>query len=180
VCSMAFGDRMGRGRMAETLQTGDLELVPRPPRPARPRPVLPYLAPSTPRFKGLAASVAAALDDRRLFVLLPFAMIGGLIAGLELPPAHPYALVGGAVALAVLLALSFGSMTRIRIAVLLAAAWVGLCLLPIHGALFGTSMLARPAYGTYQARVDEIISETDTDRRIIVSEISPTRTDRPV
>src|SRR3569623_2562324 len=178
MCSMAFGDRKGRGLMADTLQAGDLELVPRPPRPAPPRPVLPYLAPATPRFKRVAASVAAALDDRRLFVLLPFAMIGGLIAGLELPPAHPYALGGGAVALAVLLALAFGSMTRIRIAVLLAAAWVGLCLLPIRGALFGTSMLARPAYGTYQARVDEIISETADERRVVVSAITPTNIDR--
>src|SRR3569623_2068651 len=112
---MAFGDRKGRGLMADTLQ-----------------------------------------------------------AGLELPPAHPYALVAGAVGLALLIGLSLGSLARIRIAVLLVAAWAGLCLLPIHGVLFGTPMMARPAYGKYQARVDEIISETDTERRIIVSSIRPT------
>ena len=54
----------------------------------------------------------------------------------------------------------------------LAAAWVGFCLLPVHGALFGTEMLTRPVYGTYQARVDEILSETPGEKRIVVSTIS--------
>lgn len=177
---MAFGDRKGRGLMADTLQIDDLDLVRQPLRPTPQRPVLHYLAPAQPRFKSLAASTAAALDDRRFFVLLPFAMIGGLIAGLELPSAHPIALIAGAVTLAVLIVLSFGSLPCLRVAVLLATAWTGLCLLPIHGALFGTPMLARPAYGTYQARVDEIISETTSERRVIVSAITPSATDRPI
>ena len=177
---MGIGDRKGRGLMTETLETGDLELAPRSQRPAPPPTVTPYLAAAKPRFKGLAASLTAALDDRRLFVLLPFAMIGGLIGGLELPPVDPYALAAGALGFVVLIALSFGSHALMRFTVLLAAVWLGLCLLPIHGALFGTTMLARPAYGTYQARVDEIVSETVDERRIIVSEIVPTGTDRPV
>ena len=180
VCSMGAGDRKGRGLMAETLETGDLELAPPPLRRAPSPVVSPYLAPAKRRFKGLTGSLGSALDDRRLFVLLPFAMIGGLIAGLELPLAHPYALTAGVLSLSLLICLSFGSLTRVRIAVLLAAAWAGLCLLPVHGTLFGTAMLARPVYGTYQARVDEIISETASERRIVVSEIVPTGTERPV
>ena len=167
--------------MAETLETEDLALAPR----LRPLPppvdLSPYLARPKPRFKGLVASASTALDERRLFVLLPFAMIGGLIASVELPSEpHPLALAIGAVVIAAAIALSLSSLTRIRAAVLVAAFWAGLCLLPIHGALSGTSMLARPAYGAYQARVDEILSETATEKRVILSSIAPTGTDRPV
>ena len=42
-----------------------------------------------------------------------------------------------------------------------------------NGVLFGTQMLVRPAYGTYQARVDEILSETEGEKRIILSAITP-------
>jgi competence protein ComEC len=164
--------------MAETLEIGGPELQTRPLRPAPPAPLTPLLAPPRGRFKSLADSAIVALDERRLFVLLPFAMIGGLVAGLELPLMHPYALAAGAGALALLLASSFASLARMRVAVLLAATWAGLCLLPIHGALFGTAMLARPAYGDYQAQIDEIVSETASEHRVIVSAIGPTGSDR--
>jgi competence protein ComEC len=164
--------------MAETLEIGGPELQTRPLRPAPPAPLTPLLAPPRRRFKSLADSAIVALDERRLFVLLPFAMIGGLVAGLELPPMHPYALAAGAGALALLLASSFASLARMRVAVLLAATWAGLCLLPIHGALFGTAMLARPAYGDYQEQIDEIVSETASEHRVIVSAIGPTGSDR--
>ena len=177
---MGTGDRKGGGLMAETLETGDPELAPPPTRRAPSPAVSPYLAPARSRFKGIAGSLGHALAERRLFVLLPFVMIGGLIAGLELPSARPDVLAGGAAIVVLLIVLSFASLARMRIAVLLAAGWVGLCLLPIHGALFGTTMLGRPVYGTYQARVDEIISETASERRIVVSAITPTGTDRPV
>ena len=74
------------------------------------------------------------------------------------------------IALGVVIALR--SVTWARTMVALAAAWLGFCLLPIHGALFGTEMLARPAYGTYQARVDEILSETLREKRVILSAIT--------
>ena len=164
--------------MAETLEIGGPELQTRPLRPAPPAPLTPLLAPPRRRFKSLADSAIVALDERRLFVLLPFAMVGGLVAGLELPPMHPYALAAGAGALALLLASSFASLARMRVAVLLAATWAGLCLLPIHGALFGTAMLARPAYGDYRAQIDEIVSETASEHRVIVSAIAPTGSDR--
>jgi competence protein ComEC len=167
--------------MAETLETGVLTAPPRVlPVPARV--VLPpHLAPATPRFKGLAASISAALAERRLVLLLPFAMIAGLIADVELPvDPHPLALAGGAAAIGLMLALSLGAPIRLRLTLLLAAGWMGLSLLPIHGALLGSPMLARPAYGTYGARVDEILSETATERRVVLSAIVPTGKDRPV
>ena len=167
--------------MAETLETGDLEVALRPTPPLPPVDLSPYLAPPKRRFKGLVASASAALDERRLFVLLPFAMIGGLIASVELPSEpQPLALAIGAVIIAAAIALSLSSLLRIRLAVVIAAFWAGLCLLPIHGALFGTPMLGRPAYGAYQAQVDEILSETATEKRVIVSSITPTGADRPV
>lgn len=167
--------------MAETLETGDLELALRSTPPLPPVDLSPYLAPPKRRFKGLVASASAALDERRLFVLLPFAMIGGLIASVELPSEpQPLALAIGAVIIAAAIALSLSSLLRIQLAVVIAAFWAGLCLLPIHGALFGTPMLGRPAYGAYQAQVDEILSETATEKRVIVSSITPTGADRPV
>ena len=71
------------------------------------------------------------------------------------------------------LAVSLKSLASMRVMAALAAAWIGFCLLPIHGALFGTEMLIRPAYGTYQARVDEILSETQSEKRVILSAIAP-------
>ena len=167
--------------MAEALETGSFlappQLAPAPP----PVVVPPYLAPAKPRFKSLRASVDTALAERRLILLLPFAMIAGLVACVELPAdAHPATLAGGAAAIGLMLVLSLQAPVRLRLSMLLAAAWLGLSLLPIHGALFGTPMLARPAYGTYQARVDEILSETVTETRVVLSEITPTGKDRPV
>lgn len=167
--------------MAEALETVDLLTRPRF-APAPPPLVLPpYLAPPKPRFKGLSASVSAALDSRRLVLLLPFAMIVGLVGCVELPvDPHPLALASGALAVGLTLALSLQAPVRLRLTLLFAAAWIGFSLLPIHGALFGSPMLARPAYGAYQARVDEILSETANETRVILSAITPAGKDRPV
>ena len=167
--------------MAETLETGRIEAGAKVSRPvlAAPSPAL-RPTPATPR-RGLIASAATALDERRLFVLLPFATIAGLIASVELPSEpQPIALGIGAGVIALAIGLSFRSLTRLRLATLIAAFWAGLCLLPIHGALFGTPMLARPAYGQYQARVDEVLSETPTEKRVVLSAITPQGTGRAV
>ena len=167
--------------MAETLETGSLLAPPRFAPAPPPLSVPPYLAPAKQRFTSLGASVSAALAERRLALLLPFAMIVGLIASVELPAdPHPVALAAGAAAIGLMLALSLRTPTRLRLASVLAAAWLGFSLLPIHGAMFGSPMLARPAYGTYQARVDEVLSETVTETRVILSGITPVGADRPV
>jgi competence protein ComEC len=127
------------------------------------------------------ASLALGLEERRLFVLLPFAMIAGLIVSVELPSEpHPAALIGGSAAIGLALVLSRRALVRFRLLCLLAAAWIGLCLLPVHGVLWGTQMLVRPAYGEYQARVDEILSETATEKRVVLSQIAPLGTSRGV
>ena len=132
----------------------------------------------------VAAAVAVAFTDaiaaRRLFVLLPFAMIAGLTVYAQLPvEPHPWALVGTAAGIVVLLALVWRS-PILPVATLAAAFWVGACLLPLHGLWFGTTMLARPAYGTYEGRVEEIVSATAEARRIIVTGLLPVADDRPL
>ena len=167
--------------MAETLETGDILAPVRPPRPAPSVALPPYLAPPAPRFNGLLRSAAAALDERRLFVLMPFAMIAGLIVSVELPSApHPVALEVGAGVIGLSLAVSHRSLAWFRLAALAAAFWAGLCLLPLNGALWGTPMLARPAFGTYAATVDEIIAETPEEKRVVLSAIMPAGGSRPV
>ncbi|UJW86295.1 ComEC/Rec2 family competence protein [Devosia sp. SL43] len=150
-----------------------------PPLPARLRP-----GQRIPEKRNVAATIMAAVDNaiagRRLFVLLPFAMIAGLIVYAQLPvEPHAWALAGGAVAIIVLLILVRNS-AALPLATLAAAFWIGVCLLPIHGHWFGTSMLARPAYGAFEARVEEIVSATAEARRIVVSGLTPTAGDRPV
>lgn len=130
---------------------------------------------------GFVAAARQALEARRLFVLLPFAMIAGLIASLQgNAQAEPAALIGVAVAIAVAVPLARKSTVGLRLAALAAAFWVGYCLLTIHGTLFGTTMLSRPAYGTFEMRVDEIVSELDSGRRVIVSAITPLEGTRTV
>jgi competence protein ComEC len=181
VFSMDAGDRKGRGLVTQTLQTAEILDVPVTPPQERPVRPLPQLAVSRPRFKGILASIASALKERQLFVLLPFAMIGGLIVAVEFPVERQLIVLGaGAVLLVAAAVLSPRSLVWLRLVTLLAAFWVGLCLLPVHGALFGTPMLQRPVYGAYQARVDEIIEATPTEQRVVLSQIAPTARDRPV
>jgi len=119
------------------------------------------------------AAFAAGFAERRLFVALPFCMIAGLIAYKILPhEPHPLALM--IVALGLVSALPFmQAIGPLRALVSALGFWVGFCLLAIHGALFGTPMLSYPAYGSYIMRVDQVLSEDDTARRIIVSSITP-------
>lgn len=147
--------------------------------PARPqqRPVRPSLpALSTPKagpLAGLAASLRRALEHRRLFLLWPYAIIAGLVASANLPEPPPFVLPAVGAVLVLALALCLNRLNALRVISLLAAGWFGFSLLPIHGALFGTEMLSRPAYGTYEMRVDEIVSTIDGDVRVIVSAITP-------
>ncbi|ODT69828.1 MAG: hypothetical protein ABS75_15425 [Pelagibacterium sp. SCN 63-23] len=133
--------------------------------------------------QGLARDLGDAAYRRRLFVLLPFGLIAGLIVYAVLPDEPGMAtLVGGSAAVAVALAIALrtGSLPGLRVCIQLVALWLGFCLLPIHAAAFGTSMQAFPVYGTYEARVDEVISVDADQRRIIVSQIVPVGDARPV
>ena len=151
----------------------------------RPAPPLPANARRPPvkarRFPGLLRSAALALDERRLFVLLPFAIIVGLIASLmTTTQPDPFALAGVGMAALAAIALALRTHIPLRIAVLFAAFWCGFGLLTLHGLLSGTEMLARPAYGTFTVRIDEVISEAESGKRVIVSRITPVADTRAV
>jgi competence protein ComEC len=125
-------------------------------------------------YAGFAGAIRRALDERRLFVVLPPAVIAGLVtsvAGARQPDPTFLALVPLACAFA--LPVAWRHIVALRVLALGAAFWLGFSLLAIHGALFGTAMLARPAYGTYELRVDEVISEPASGPRIVVSAITP-------
>lgn len=135
---------------------------------------MPVVSPRREKPKsGLAASFAAALEERRLFVLLPLMMIAGLVVAVQVPHVpEPWALAAGGGVIVAVIALSLRSLMVLRIAVLVAAFWAGFALLSLHAALFGTEMLSRPAFGQYEARVDEILSETPGEKRVILSAIA--------
>jgi competence protein ComEC len=178
---MASGDRKGGGLMTETLERERSDTASDASRPALPRALSSATTGKNASRLGFVASFRSALDERRLFALIPFAMIGGLIVAVDMPedPSVILLAVGGA-ALAAALVLARRSLTAVRLLVLAGAVWCGFSLLAIHGALFGTPMLSRAAYGGYSARVDEVLSATPDEQRIIVSAIIPTGKDRAV
>ncbi len=138
-----------------------------------PRLNLPVWRDLAPRETVVSASVRA-FGARRLFVLLPFCVIAGLIAYRILPQEpHPLALGLAGAALVTALWLVRHAIGMLRAIVAALAFWTGFSLLMLHGALFGTPMLSYPAYGNYEMRVDQVLSEDDTARRIIVSSITP-------
>src|SRR5690606_33965405 len=50
--------------------------------------------------------------------------------------------------------------------------FTGMALLPVHGALFGTTMLEWPRYGTYEARIAAVIYDDGEQQRWILSDIT--------
>lgn len=126
------------------------------------------------RRNGLVESLITALEHRRLFILLPFTLIAGLTTSLVTTSApDPMALAIGAAALAAVLPLAWRHLVLLRLLSLATGFWLGFSLLAIHAALFGTTMLSRPVFGAYEMRVDEIVSETADEARIVVSAIVP-------
>lgn len=156
-------------------------LVPVPAGPDAMRALPLALRPRVSRWHQFAASIATALEQRRLFLLWPYAVIAGLIVSLATPTAPDPIVLGlvGAV-FAVGLLLSRRQLAIFRTLTMAGAFWAGFSLLAVHATLFGTTMLARPVYGTYEMRVDEIVSEAESGVRAIVSAITPTGTSRTV
>lgn len=143
--------------------------------PRRQLPALRQRVSASPRLRvGLLAAAEAALDNRRLFILLPFAIVAGIVVSLVgAGPPDRVVLGAGAVLLVAAGVLVRRSLAATRGIVLAATFWAGLSLLSVHGAIHGTEMLARPAYGTYGFRVDEVITSRTEGQRVIVSAILP-------
>ncbi|HEV7275399.1 MAG TPA: ComEC/Rec2 family competence protein [Devosiaceae bacterium] len=138
-----------------------------------PRPLLRPMSAREVR-RGIRISASDALQQRRIFVLLPFFVIAGLIASLlTSDQPEPLALLTVAATIPVVLLLVRSSIGALRALILCAAFWTGFCLLSLHGALSGTPMLAIPAYGTYEARIDAVLPASDERRRLVISGISP-------
>lgn len=162
--------------MSQTVEIADDRQV-RPPREARDVPTA-FPAPTGVRKREraptIAVAVAQALEDRRLFVLLPFCVIAGLVSYVEVATTpEPLVLVIGGVMLGIVLVLSRSSIRALRLGALAAAFWLGFSLFAVHGALFGTPMLSRPAYGKFQVTVGEILSKANGEQRVIVGDIAP-------
>lgn len=137
-------------------------------------------APSRHPLTRARQAIETAVTNRRVFVLLPFAMIFGMIVYAQVP-FEPQAWALAAVAAGIVTTLLlFRNSSFLTALSLVAAFWAGLCLLPIHGAAFGTAMLSRPAYGVFQGQVDEIISATADGQRIVVYGLTPIAGGRPV
>ena len=137
------------------------------------------IAPKRQRpLASLAHALTSAHETRRSFVLLPFAMILGMMIYAQLPfePDH-VALAGMALAIGTANILLRRS-PHLSVTSILLAFWMGLCLLPVHGWAFGTAMLARPAYGNYQARVAEVLSATTESQRVVLHDIKPVNAER--
>nr|WP_314259554.1 ComEC/Rec2 family competence protein [uncultured Devosia sp.] len=111
-------------------------------------------------------------------MLLPFAMIAGLVcyASLPLEP-EGWALAAVGAGLAVGLALVWRT-SMLDDFFLVICFWLGFCLLPLHGAWFGTEMLSRPSYGFYEARVEEVLSADADVQRVVVTGLLPVTDDR--
>jgi competence protein ComEC len=143
------------------------------------------LAAAQPRTltASLWRAASAAVTQRRLFVLLPFSLISGLLCYAILPvePSALHYMFGTALVTGLAGLGLFGlSLFSIRICVQLLALWIGFCLLPMHGLAFGTAMLRVPIIGSYELRVDEILSADDGAVRAIVSSIAPVDASRTV
>jgi competence protein ComEC len=148
-----------------------------------PRRVAPRRSPAVPQLRptrlqrlvhAIVASFADFLDSRRIFVLLPFALLAGLTISAAMPQdAAPTTLVAVGLGIAVVWFLGRDFASVRYPALLLGAVWAGISLLPLHGTFIGTTMLARPVYGTFQVTVDELITIDGTKARVIASSITP-------
>jgi competence protein ComEC len=129
----------------------------------------------------LTASAAAALDGRRLFVLLPFGMVAGaaIYAGAGAEP-QAFVLPGLAIASAAALWLSRNSLAAVRVVMLAVSLAAGFAVMMAHSLLFGTPMLGEPRYGVYEATIAAVLSEGEGGGRIVLSDIVPTGTARPL
>lgn len=116
-----------------------------------------------------------SVEPRRLFVLLPFAVILGEIAyvSLDAEPA-PMLLAGGAFLLTLALWLTRHTDAPRQALLIALGFWSGFCLLCVHQFMLGgVTMLSRPAYGSFSAVVESVTPSAEGEQRVVVSSIEP-------
>ncbi|WP_421950467.1 ComEC/Rec2 family competence protein [Pelagibacterium sp.] len=126
-------------------------------------------------YEGLRTAILDATTQRRNFILFPFAMIAGLIAYRILPGEPAFISLAALASLTLVTAWVGRDRAPIRETGLLAAMFaLGMVLLPIHAALFGTNMLEEPRYGSYTARIEAVTHDDGNQQRWILSNIEGT------
>ncbi|MAN77724.1 MAG: hypothetical protein CML24_11160 [Rhizobiales bacterium] len=171
MCTIAPNERKGWGRAKMV----DFPVAKNPGQGRAAGPLAWLVALAAALYAGLRAAIVDAVTQRRNFILFPFAMIAGLIAYRVLPD-EP-ALTSLAVLLGIALVAAWTGRDRalVRETALLAAMFaVGMVLLPVHAALFGTPMLEAPRYGTYTARIEAVTYDDGSQQRWILSDIAGT------
>ncbi|WP_417581450.1 ComEC/Rec2 family competence protein [Pelagibacterium sp.] len=131
------------------------------------------VARTTAIFHNFYIAVADATTQRRNFILFPFAMIFGLI-GYRVLPEEPglgqLAILMGCALFTFLLGRNHPRLREIGLLAVMFS--IGAMLLPIHGALFGTTMLEAPKYGTYTARIEAVTYDDGSQQRWVLSGIA--------
>jgi len=171
VCTIAPDERKGWGRAKMV----DFPVAKNPGKGRAIGPLAWLLARANTLGYGLRAAILDAVTQRRNFVLFPFAMIAGLIVYRVLPGEPAFS------SLALLIGFTFVAAwlgrdhAAIRETGLLAAMLaIGMALLPVHAALFGTPMLETPRYGTYTARIEAVTYDDGDQQRWVLSNITGT------
>lgn len=118
-------------------------------------------------------ALTLALAQRRGFLLVPFALIAGILF-YRLPRFEPQ--LWAPMALLGLAGLAFGgalarqrAMLGTGLALAFAAGFAGTGL---HARVFGTQMLQKPVYGYYIADIDKVLPGEGPEQRVILSRIS--------
>lgn len=125
--------------------------------------------------RAVGDAIVDASGQRRNFILWPFIMIAGLIAYRILPGEPNPWIVGLGICAAIGLAVAGRDVALRREPAMMGLVFaIGMVLLPIHGALFGTAMLEWPRYGTYEARIEAVIYDDGEQQRWLLSNITAT------
>lgn len=171
----------GKGMANEQILVRPVEAGTQAAQTSRPPVHAPGFPGQTARQNLIREALRTAIENRRLLILQPFALIAGIMA-YRLLPNEPQTW-----ALGLLLTAALAGVVALRktfvgfnLALLAAGVSFGTLLLPLHGALNGTAMLQGSRYGTFSATVDTIHSDDGEDARIIVSHIEPLDGREPV
>lgn len=122
----------------------------------------------------IAHHILNAVQNRRLLILQPFALILGILLyrSTTFEPAY-FAIIGVWIVASTALFVWRASPILFPVFALVCGVCFGFSLLPIHGGLYGTEMVYGSIYGEFSAQVDAIHSNDAERARIILSNLEP-------